>query len=95
MHVLKQLPGHLALDEYDARVGRARTLGEHAQDLHPVVSETWCVCWSLGDLLPGILVRFHFSATADDVGLHCGGIADNPLPFRDWRIFPPHDGCRK
>jgi hypothetical protein len=72
-----------------------RTLGEHTQDLHLVVSETWCPRWSCGDILSGILVRFHFSTTTDDVCLHCDGIADNPLPFRDWRIFPPHGGCRK
>ncbi len=38
VRVLKQLPDRLDLDEHDARVGRARTLGEHAQDLHPVVA---------------------------------------------------------
>ncbi len=51
----------------------------------------WCVRWLCRDILPAILVRLHLSATTDDVCLHCGGIADNPLPFRDWHAFPPHE----
>ena len=48
MRVLKWPPGRLDLYEHNARVGRARTLGEHTNEFqygHALSSAVWCVFW--------------------------------------------------